>query len=127
DTPTDTPTATNTPSPTATNTPVCQVSAMSTDVPKSIPDSFVAQSTLNMTGIGTISDIDLVGLNISHTSISDLEVDLTSPDNTTVALIVQICGSEDNFTNITLDDGAAQSIGAVCPPTPGGTFRPGSP
>ena len=32
---------------------------------------------LTMSGIGTISDIDLVGLYISHTSISDLEVDLT--------------------------------------------------
>src|SRR3954452_22795296 len=67
--PLDTPTPTATPSP--THTPVCQVQVASTDVPKNIPDgqSGGVNSTLVISNITTISDIDLVGLNINHSFI----------------------------------------------------------
>src|SRR5262249_34105402 len=101
----------------------------STDVPKPIPDfangvQGLVTSTLNISGIGTISDINLVGLVISHTYIQDLRVTLRAPNNTQVRLIGQICAGEDDFSNITLDDQAAAAVNSVCPPTPGGTFRP---
>src|SRR6478672_9779885 len=85
--PLDTPTPTATPSP--TDTPVCQVQRPSTDVPKSIPDgqSGGVNSTLVITNITTISDVDLVGLNINHGFIHDIRVRLTSPQGTQVLLI----------------------------------------
>jgi subtilisin-like proprotein convertase family protein len=123
-------TQTRTPSPTAT---ACAVSAFtSTDVPKSIPDNIAAgvNSTLVVSaGVGTITNVDLTGLNITHTWIGDLIVKLTSPGGTTVVLVNRVCntGPIANFGNITLDDGAAQAIGSVCPPTAGGSFRPSNP
>src|SRR4051812_15658284 len=126
DTPNDTPTITATATPAATGTPVCQVQVASTDVPKNIPDSRAAgiDSTLVISNINTISDIDLTGLKINHNFIHDIRVKLTSPAGTQVLLINQVCGPDANFDTITLDDSASQVIGSVCPPTPGGRYRP---
>src|SRR5439155_16072109 len=96
---------------------------------KAIPDQASVISTLTIGGISSIADIDLVGLVISHTYIGDLRVSLTSPNNTTVILINRVCNNARfvDFSNITLDDGAATAIGSACPPTPNGTFRPSNP
>jgi subtilisin family serine protease len=132
---TPTPTATGTPptaTPTRTATPTPCIgpptSYTSTDVPHPIPDGGIAVSTLTISGNpGPIADLDLVGLDITHTWISDLRISLTSPQNTTVVLVDRVCTSQDNFTNNTLDDEAATAIGSTCPPTAGAGYRPSNP
>lgn len=114
----------------ATATPACVTGIhASSDVPRPIPDLGTATSTLNVSRPGQIQDLDLTGLNISHTWIGDLRVSLTSPAGTTVVLIDQVCnnGRYGNFNNISLDDSASQSIGAVCPPATGSAYRPDNP
>ena len=86
------------------------------------PGNNAARGQFNLVippGYGTIGDLDLVGLNITHTYIGDLIVKLTSPGGTTVTLINRICNAAraQNFNNTSLDDGAALAIGSSCPPT----------
>ncbi|MFL5734392.1 MAG: proprotein convertase P-domain-containing protein, partial [Chloroflexia bacterium] len=124
---TRTPTVTGTP-PTATNTPICSVTSYtSPNVPVTICDLCTVTSTVTIAGSGTITKIDLTGLDVAHTYINDLIVQLTSPSNTTVVLINRVCGGQDNFSNITLDDSAATAIGSTCPPAAGTSYRPSSP
>jgi subtilisin-like proprotein convertase family protein len=130
--PTGTVASTTTPQSTATVTTI-----MSTDVPKAIPDNGQTTSTLNnntaelkidaATVAGTIADVDLVGLNIPHTWLGDLQVTLTSPSGTSVVLINRVCSSDSNFSNITLDDSASTLIGMACPPASGASYRPSNP
>jgi plastocyanin/subtilisin-like proprotein convertase family protein len=127
-----------TPTPTATftvtTTPLpCLVVPTSSDVPKAIPDFAngvpgVVTLTLSLSGVGSIYDIDVIGLVISHTWIGDLQVSLTSPGGTTVLLVDRVCngGANADLSNITLDD-AGQPMGAVCPPTPNAAYRPSNP
>jgi subtilisin-like proprotein convertase family protein len=108
----------------------CTTTFPSTDVPKTIPDNSAAgvNSTVVIpAGYGTVVDVDLVGLNVTHTRINDLIVKLTSPGGPTITLINRICNNEDNFSNINLDDSAAAAIGSACPPSPNATFRPSNP
>lgn len=80
-------------------------------------------STLNVSGLtGTIADVN-VNLDIAHTFIQDLDVTLTSPGGTVVALFTDLCGDYDDML-VTLDDETPLTIGATCPPN--GTFRPES-
>ncbi len=97
---------------------------VSTDVPKTIPTTVgTVTSTLTITGCGgTISDLNVKNLNITHTWIDDLVIDLTSPDGTTVRLMNRPCDSEDNIL-INFDDAAA-SPNFPCPPTNNGTYQP---
>ena len=101
----------------------------STNVPVAISSSSTptVTSTLTIGASGTIDDINLQNLNISHTWINDLIITLTSPDGTDVVLINQICNSENNIlTN--LDDEASSPYSALpCPPTNNGTYQPFSP
>ena len=67
----------------------------STDVPKNIPDNDPNGVTSVLTvpgGTGALTDLDLVGLNITHTFIGDVRVSLRSPAGMTVILINQVCG-----------------------------------
>jgi subtilisin-like proprotein convertase family protein len=93
-----------------------------------LPDLVTTASPLTVSGLPAgqvIADVN-VTLNIAHTFNSDLIVILVSPDNTRITLINQRGGSQDNFTNTTLDDQATQSIAAgVAPFT--GSFRPETP
>ena len=77
----------------------------------------VTDSIATVSGLAgaTITDVNVLGLRGTHTWDSDLDVDLIAPDNTTVRVFGDICGSNDNF-HINLDDSAATAIGAVCPP-----------
>jgi len=73
----------------------------------------------------TISDLDLVGLTITHTFMSDLRVRLTSPAGTVVTVFTGVCTNNDNM-NLTFDDQA--SITTIpCPPTTGASVRPQNP
>jgi subtilisin-like proprotein convertase family protein len=96
----------------------------STNVPKTISASSVntVNSTLAIASGGTITDVDVVGLQGTHTWISDLTVSLKSPALTTVVLFDQICNDENNF-NVNLDDAAATSV-FPCPPIGGFTITP---
>jgi len=128
--PTNTRTNTPTNTPTGTNTPVCQVSAAAIDVPKDIPDFSgtpgVVTSTITIGSMGAVSDVDVIGLVISHTWIGDLQISLTSPGGTTVLLADRACNAARavDYNTIGFDDGAAQVVGAACPLAPGSTFRP---
>ncbi|MBK9017883.1 MAG: proprotein convertase P-domain-containing protein [Saprospiraceae bacterium] len=97
---------------------------VSTNVPVTIPTTVsTVTSTLTVTGCGgAISDLNVKGLNITHTWIDDLVIDLTSPDGTTVRLMNRPCGSENNIL-INFDDAAA-SPNFPCPPVDNGTYQP---
>lgn len=101
----------------------CNTSA-SANIPVAISSSGTPTitSTLNISTSGTIADLDVVDLVGTHSWINDLTVTLTSPQNTTVTLWDQVCGSENDF-DLNFDDGAA--AGALpCPPVGGGTYQP---
>jgi hypothetical protein len=107
---------------------------------------------LNVSGVtGTIQDLDFVITEkaaspsnfpgIAHTRIGELELNLTSPQGTTVRLMYFMNGItginggciSDNIVNTTLDDSATVSIDDACPgesETSGpltGRFKPDSP
>jgi subtilisin-like proprotein convertase family protein len=100
---------------------------MSSDVPVVISASGTPTITseLNVVGVGVFSDVDLVDLDISHTWINDVSVQLTSPEGTTVTLMSRSCDDENNF-NLSLDDEAAPGAWP-CPPIGGGTYQPSNP
>ena len=102
----------------------CTVYA-STDVPVTIPATVsTVTSDLTIPVSGTITDVNVDGLDVSHTWINDLQISLTSPNGTTVSLINQICDQEDNIL-INFDDEASSAYASIpCPPTAGGTFQP---
>ena len=78
-------------------------------------------STLTVSTTGTITDVNVVGLNGTHSYMSDLAFTLKSPAGTSVVLFSGICTSQNDF-NLSLDDAAA--AGAIpCPPTTGGTYQ----
>ncbi len=99
---------------------------VSTDVPKSISSSGtpVVTSTLNVATSGTITDVNLSNLQITHTWIGDLTVSLISPAGTTVQLVDQICSSN-NDMNISFDDESSNPYANIpCPPTDGLAYQP---
>ncbi len=97
----------------------------STDVPVAISTSGTptVTSTLTIGTGGTITDVDLVDLTISHTWVNDLEITLTSPGGTTISLMGQECADENNFL-LSFDDAGAAYSSIPCPPVGGGTYQP---
>ena len=77
-------------------------------------------------GAGVIDDLN-IAFDISHTWIADLEISLTSPAGTTVDLLFDPCGNNDDM-NIMLDDEgvaivcADPTIGDVIPDNPLSAF-----
>ncbi len=99
-------------------------STTSTSVPVAISASGTptVTSVINIPSNITITDVNVVGINGTHTYVSDLTVTLTSPLGTIVNLWNGICTTNDDF-NLNFDDAAAP--GAIpCPPTGGGTHQP---
>ncbi len=95
---------------------------VSTNVPVTIMDNVTVISTLSVPGSVTISDVN-VTLNITHTWDDDLQIELVSPNSTTVMLINLRGGDGDNFTDTTLNDEAPTAIFSGTPPFTG-SFRP---
>ncbi len=98
----------------------------STDVPKTISASGTPTiySTLTVPDSGLVTDVNVLGLNGTHTYINDLIFTLISPINAQTILMNRACGSQDNF-NINFDDESPNAAGTwPCPPTNGGTYRP---
>ncbi|HWB19351.1 MAG TPA: proprotein convertase P-domain-containing protein, partial [Phycisphaerales bacterium] len=81
----------------------------STDTPKPMPDLSTVTSNLNVTDSYCIGDVD-VDLNITHTYIGDLTVDLKSPQGTTVRLHNRTGSSTDNIMK-RYDDGTTPPDG----------------
>jgi len=96
----------------------------SADVPVNIPQngSPTVSSDLPVVDALTITDVNVLGLEGSHSYIEDLTVTLSSPNGTEVVLFDQICGSDNDF-DISFDDDAA-SNNIPCPPTDGNTYQP---
>lgn len=108
-----------------TGEPVCSTYT-STDVPKAIPASGTStvNSVLSVPDSGTVTDVNVLGLNGTHTYINDLVFTLIGPSAAQTILMNRTCGSQDNF-NINFDDESANAAGTwPCPPTNGGTYRP---
>ena len=82
----------------------------------------IATSVINVPVNYMISDVN-VDVDIAHTYINDLKVTLRHPDNTTVKLINQICGSQDGI-NATINDGAGT---VACTNPVVGSFDPDEP
>lgn len=101
---------------------VVEQNFVASDLPLSIVDLQTATSTLNISDNLVIYDLDIVNLDITHTWIEDLTITLTSPTGTSVNIIDQICGSDDDIL-LNLDDAATEVI--PCPADDGGTYRPG--
>jgi subtilisin-like proprotein convertase family protein len=92
----------------------------STDVPKPIPDNNATgiSSIVNVSGIGSVTDVNLVLSDLQHTSIPDLHIELQAPDGTQTVLMLAFTeggiltglGTPDNFTNTVFDDQAATNL-----------------
>ena len=107
------------------NVPQGSVTFNSTNVPVPIPANLATTvtSTLSIPASGSITDIDVKNLNITHTWINDLIIKVKSPAGTEVTLISQICSNQDNIlTN--LDDEAAPYNSLPCPPVNNGNYKP---
>ncbi len=99
----------------------------STDVPLEISGigAPLVTSSLNITDDVDIFDLNIVGLNGTHTRISDLLFVLVGPSGSGIALIDQVCDDEDDF-DLSLDDFAPPGD-LPCPPTDGGIYQPQEP
>ena len=96
---------------------------MSTNVPVTICDLCTVSSTLTVNTHMTITDLNgLIG-NLTHTFDHDLFIELQSPVGTTVTLSNRNGGSGDNFVDTVFDDEAATAIGSSSAPFTG-SFRP---
>jgi subtilisin-like proprotein convertase family protein len=84
------------------------VTMMSTNVPKTILNNTTVTSTLNFTVNAIATDVDVAGLNITHTWAGDIDISLARPGGPQVMIFGDCGGSDDNFTNVTIsDEGAA--------------------
>ncbi|MCB0662139.1 MAG: proprotein convertase P-domain-containing protein, partial [Saprospiraceae bacterium] len=96
----------------------------STDVPKSIPSSGTSTKTsvINLTRTGTVKDVNVHNVDVTHTYTGDLDIKLRSPDGTEVLLWNNSC-SDKNDIYISFDDEASPG-NWPCPATNGNTYKP---
>ncbi len=95
----------------------------STKAPISISDEIVTiTDTIEITDDIEISDLNILDLTGTHDYVSDLEITLTSPNNTKMVLFRKICGNEDDFS-LSFDDEATSNL-IPCPATDGKTYKP---
>lgn len=87
-----------------------------TGLPKAITDFSTLNSSVTYSGLGTVFNIE-VTLDITHSFVRDLDAYLISPSGRQVELFTavggQIGGQLNDFTNLTLSDSAARSIGTL--------------
>ncbi|AKS43190.1 reprolysin-like metallopeptidase [Wenzhouxiangella marina] len=106
----------------------CQTVA-STDLPKAISASGTptVSSVLDFAAGGTIVDVDLVGLGITHSYVQDLTVTLSNPAGSSVVLLDQTCGSQNNVAIGFDDESELSPLSWPCPPTDGLSYQPENP
>lgn len=92
------------------------VAYVSLDVPVAITDSSTVTSTIDIADTGTIYDVN-VGLDITHTWNSDLDIFLISPAGTRIELSTDNSGA--NYTSTIFDDEAGTLITAGSAPFTG--------
>ena len=92
-----------------------------TDLPQAIPDLGEATSIVHDPRAGVIERVRVVDLHGTHTFVKDLSFALASPSGTSVVLMDQICGGDDDF-RLDLADAAITPI--PCPPNVGGLHQP---
>jgi subtilisin-like proprotein convertase family protein len=74
--------------------------------PIAIPDGVSSYTTRQITvpaGLGSIINVD-VEVALSHTYMSDVELEIVSPQNTTVRLLQRVCGSSTIPLTLKIDD-----------------------
>lgn len=102
--------------------PDCRTYA-SADVPKAIPDQGTMESVLAVPDALTITDVDVVIGQLTHTYDEDLDIVLVHPDGSIVELTTDNGGTSDDYTNTRFDDEAAAPVTAGLAPFTG-RFRP---
>lgn len=91
--------------------------------PLTLPDLMTTNSTLPISGIsGVVTDVN-VQINISHTSVGQLQLFLTSPAGTMIPLAKNVGGTGDHFNGTIFDDEAVGPITSGSAPF-AGTFYP---
>lgn len=100
----------------------------SNDIPKSIniPLAGTYTSTLTIPAVGTLLDVDIVSLGVTHTWIQDLLFKLKHPDNTEITFF-DVTSRCPGYQNISMgfDDESANSNASIpCPPTNGNSYVP---
>jgi subtilisin-like proprotein convertase family protein len=74
--------------------------------PIAIPDGVAAYTTREVVvpaDLGTITDVD-VDVTLTHSYLSDVELEIISPQKTTVRLLQRICGSSNTTLSLKIDD-----------------------
>ena len=97
----------------------------STNVPIATIDQNFIVSSINVTGLSAIADLD-VTVNITHPSVGDLDLFLQSPTGSFILLTGSVGGAGSNFTGTTFDDEATLAISAGQSPFTG-SFQPVQP
>ena len=92
------------------------------DVPKDILDEDTITSTLTVSDVGDIEDLN-VKVNINHMWTSDLIVSLIAPDGSLVELFSSVGRGEGEFDNTILDHEASMSIANGSSPY-NGAYKP---
>ncbi|OON67363.1 hypothetical protein B0919_18010 [Hymenobacter sp. CRA2] len=97
----------------------------STNVPVNIAStgSAVALSTLTLNGVGTISDLRLRNLNITHPNVGELIIALIGPTGRRITVMSVPCDGTANVNANFSDAGNA----ITCPINTGGTYQPLNP
>lgn len=89
------------------------------------PPVQTAEMKLELSAAGKLIDLDLVLLDITHSYLNDLEIELESPAATIVPIFDRSCGGNDNLL-LSYDDEAAGNT-FDCPPVdPAAFIRPPS-
>lgn len=100
----------------------------STDVPVEIttaPGTF--PSKMNVTGgFNPVYSVKVLDVDITHSWISDLQLQLQSPKGTNVILAHQPCNNEDNLF-LSFGDNGEKHDNIPCPPADGGLYAPLNP
>lgn len=84
-------------------------------IPESNPGNIIISSTIQVGATGTISDVDILNLDIDHTWVGDLYVRLISPQGTSVDLFNQMgtpgdaYGCQGDNLSVSFDDDAFQT------------------
>jgi len=94
------------------------------DTPQDITDMNTITSSINIPLGGVITDVNVQLVDLDHTFIGDLDITLTSPQGTVVALFARSCGTDENIMAGFDDEGVSPLI---CPPVDGQSYVPANP
>ncbi|MGS2762479.1 reprolysin-like metallopeptidase [Sinomicrobium sp. M5D2P9] len=99
---------------TSTSAPSCDMTENNTPVIIDSASANTVTSSIEITEAGQLTDLTL-GLNISHTYVSDLTVSLTSPSGTTVVILEGVCGGNDDINASFSDTGSPLECSTTSP------------